>query len=202
MVSKKAGKILKKKGYIFDIAFISVLKRAIKTLWYILDEMDLTWISVYKTWRLNERHYGALQDLNKAEVAKKYGEEQVLIWRRSYDIFSLKIDLCVQAVGRRGSSPYSYNPKFHVRHGRFTTCAKTCVFATKFSFNCIMDKSNRNPTVQLEFAGFRASTQPYTNFAPRQIKTSTYLSNASAMRISSGVVILIFSSVPGTIYTG
>ena len=84
--AKQAGKILKKEGYVFDIAFTSVLKRAIKTLWYILDEMDLTWIPVYKTWRLNERHYGALQGLNKAEVAKKHGEEQVLIWRRSYDV--------------------------------------------------------------------------------------------------------------------
>lgn len=84
--AKQAGKILKKEGYVFDIAFTSVLKRAIKTLWYILDEMDLTWIPVYNTWRLNERHYGALQGLNKAEVAKKYGAEQVLIWRRSYDV--------------------------------------------------------------------------------------------------------------------
>ncbi len=84
--AKQAGKILKKEGFVFDIAFTSVLKRAIKTLWYILDEMDLTWIPVYNTWRLNERHYGALQGLNKAEVAKKYGEEQVLIWRRSYDV--------------------------------------------------------------------------------------------------------------------
>lgn len=83
--AKQAGSILKKKGYVFDIAFTSVLKRAIKTLWYILDEMDLTWIPVQKTWRLNERHYGALQGLNKAEVAKKYGEEQVFLWRRSYD---------------------------------------------------------------------------------------------------------------------
>lgn len=84
--AKQAGKILKKEGYIFDIAFTFVLKRAIKTLWYILDEMDLVRIPVYKTWRLNERYYGALQGLNKAGVTKKYGEEQVLIWRRSYDI--------------------------------------------------------------------------------------------------------------------
>src|SRR3990170_489434 len=68
------------------MAFTSVLKRAIKTLWYILDEMDLVWIPEYKSWRLNERHYGALQGLNKAETAKKFGDEQVLIWRRSYDV--------------------------------------------------------------------------------------------------------------------
>ena len=80
----EAGKILKKEGYKFDLAFNSVLKRAIQTLWITLEEMDLMWIPIYNHWRLNERHYGALQGLNKAETAKKYGEEQVLIWRRSY----------------------------------------------------------------------------------------------------------------------
>ena len=84
--AQKAGQVLKEKGYNFDVAFTSVLKRAIRTLWLVLDEMDLMWIPVYRSWRLNERHYGALQGLNKAETAAKYGEEQVLIWRRSYDI--------------------------------------------------------------------------------------------------------------------
>lgn len=84
--AKSAGSTLKSEGYIFDIAYTSVLKRAIKTLWNVLDEMDLQWIPVYKSWRLNERHYGALQGLNKAETANKYGEDQVHIWRRSYDI--------------------------------------------------------------------------------------------------------------------
>jgi len=82
----KAGDLLKKEGYTFDIAFTSVLKRAIRTLWGVLDRMDLMWIPVRNSWRLNERHYGALQGLNKSETAAKYGEEQVLIWRRSYDI--------------------------------------------------------------------------------------------------------------------
>ena len=81
----KAGQTLKKEGYIFDIAYTSVLKRAIRTLWINLDEMDFMWIPVIRNWRLNERHYGALQGLNKAEMAKKFGEEQVHIWRRSYD---------------------------------------------------------------------------------------------------------------------
>lgn len=80
-----AGLILKKEGYTFDVAFTSVLKRAIRTLWITLDEMDLMWVPVYRNWRLNERHYGALQGLNKAEMAEKHGEAQVLIWRRSYD---------------------------------------------------------------------------------------------------------------------
>lgn len=84
--AKEAGRILREEGYCFDIAYTSVLKRAIKTLNYILDEMDLLWIPVHKSWRLNERHYGALQGLNKAETAAQYGEEQVKIWRRSYDI--------------------------------------------------------------------------------------------------------------------
>lgn len=84
--ARKAGRVLKEKGFSFDVAYTSVLKRAIRTLWTVMDEMDQMWIPVYRTWRLNERHYGALQGLNKAETAAKYGEDQVLIWRRSYDI--------------------------------------------------------------------------------------------------------------------
>ena len=80
------GKILKELGFTFDVAFTSVLKRAIKTLWIVLEEMDLMWLPVYRSWRLNERHYGGLQGLNKAETAEKHGDEQVKIWRRSYDI--------------------------------------------------------------------------------------------------------------------
>ncbi len=84
--ARGAGQVLKKEGFVFDIAYTSVLKRAIRTLWITLDEMDLMWIPVYNSWRLNERHYGALQGLNKSETAAKYGEEQVLVWRRSYDV--------------------------------------------------------------------------------------------------------------------
>jgi 2,3-bisphosphoglycerate-dependent phosphoglycerate mutase len=84
--AKEAGKALRENGYSFDIAFTSVLKRAIRTLWLVQDEMDLMWIPVHQSWRLNERHYGALQGLNKAEMSKKVGEEQVHIWRRSYDV--------------------------------------------------------------------------------------------------------------------
>ncbi len=84
--AEKAGQILKKEGYTFDVAFTSVLKRAIETLWITLREMDLMWIPVYRNWRLNERMYGALQGLNKAETAEKYGKEQVHLWRRSYDV--------------------------------------------------------------------------------------------------------------------
>ena len=84
--ARESGRVLKREGYIFDIAYTSVLKRAIRTLWYVLDEMDLVWIPVVRDWRLNERHYGALQGLNKAQMAEKFGEKQVKIWRRSYDI--------------------------------------------------------------------------------------------------------------------
>jgi 2,3-bisphosphoglycerate-dependent phosphoglycerate mutase len=84
--ASKAGELLKNEGFSFDIAFSSVLKRAIRTLWIALDVLDLMWIPIEHSWRLNERHYGALQGLNKAETAAKYGEEQVLIWRRSYNV--------------------------------------------------------------------------------------------------------------------
>jgi 2,3-bisphosphoglycerate-dependent phosphoglycerate mutase len=83
--AKNAGRLLKAEGYEFDVAYTSVLKRAIWTLWHCLDAMERTWLPVVKHWRLNERHYGGLQGLDKAETAKKYGDEQVLVWRRSYD---------------------------------------------------------------------------------------------------------------------
>ena len=83
--AKGAGRLLRSEGYDFDLAYTSVLKRATRTLWHVLDEMDRTWLPVLHNWRLNERHYGALQGLNKAETAKKYGNDQVLVWRRSYD---------------------------------------------------------------------------------------------------------------------
>jgi 2,3-bisphosphoglycerate-dependent phosphoglycerate mutase len=84
--ARNAGKVMKEGGYQFDIAYVSVLKRALRTLWLALEEMDLLWIPWIKTWRLNERHYGALQGLNKSETAALHGEEKVKIWRRSYDV--------------------------------------------------------------------------------------------------------------------
>ncbi len=83
---REAGRLLKEKGFQFDLAYCSVLTRAIRTLWLALTEMEQVWIPVHREWRLNERHYGSLQGLNKAETAQKYGDEQVLVWRRSYDI--------------------------------------------------------------------------------------------------------------------
>ncbi|MBL0420140.1 2,3-diphosphoglycerate-dependent phosphoglycerate mutase [Ramlibacter sp. AW1] len=84
--AKNAGRLLRSEGYDFDLACTSVLKRATRTLWHCLDELDRTWLPVTHSWRLNERHYGALQGLDKAETARKYGDEQVLVWRRSYDV--------------------------------------------------------------------------------------------------------------------
>lgn len=83
--ARQAGRLLKDAGYDFDVAYTSVLKRAVWTLWHALDQMDRTWLPVVHSWRLNERHYGALQGLNKADMAKEYGDAQVLVWRRSYD---------------------------------------------------------------------------------------------------------------------
>jgi 2,3-bisphosphoglycerate-dependent phosphoglycerate mutase len=91
--AKEAGRLMASERFEFDVAFTSVLKRAIHTLWIALDEMDLAWIPVHRSWRLNERHYGALQGLNKAETAAKHGEAQVKIWRRSYDIPPPPLDL-------------------------------------------------------------------------------------------------------------
>jgi 2,3-bisphosphoglycerate-dependent phosphoglycerate mutase len=84
--ANEGGRLLKEAGYVFDVAHTSLLKRAIRTLWIALDRMDLMWLPVINTWRLNERHYGALQGLNKAETAAKFGDEQVLVWRRSFDV--------------------------------------------------------------------------------------------------------------------
>jgi len=84
--ARRAGRLLRENGITFDVAYTSVLKRAVRTLWIALDEMDLMWIPVHNSWRLNERHYGALQGLNKAETAAEFGEKQVLEWRRSYDV--------------------------------------------------------------------------------------------------------------------
>jgi 2,3-bisphosphoglycerate-dependent phosphoglycerate mutase len=102
----QAGRVLKEQGYTFDMAYTSVLKRAIRTLWITLDQMDLMWIPVQRDWRLNERHYGALQGLNKAETAAKYGDSQVKIWRRSYDIRPPALD--------EGDSRYpGKDPRYH-----------------------------------------------------------------------------------------
>lgn len=118
-----AGKLLKAEGFEFDEAYTSVLKRAIRTLWIILDEMDLMWIPVTKSWLLNERHYGALQGLNKAETAAQFGDEQVLIWRRSYDVPPGALEETDERYLGRESRYYS------IEKGKFpgTECLKDTV---------------------------------------------------------------------------
>ena len=104
-----AGRVLKEGGYVFDIAYTSVLRRAIQTLWIVLQDMELEWIPVVNAWQLNERHYGALQGLNKAETAAKFGEAQVKIWRRSYDVPPPSLDLTDER-----------HPKFDPRYASLT----------------------------------------------------------------------------------
>jgi len=104
--AQAAGRLLKAEGYEFDVAYTSVLKRAIWTLWHCLDQMDRTWLPVVNDWRLNERHYGALQGLNKADMAKQYGDQQVLVWRRSYDTPPPVLD-AADPRGQRGDLRYA-----------------------------------------------------------------------------------------------
>ncbi len=121
----QAGKSMKEEGFSFDLAYTSVLKRAIRTLWIALDEMDQMWLPILNTWRLNERHYGALQGLNKAETAKKFGDEQVLIWRRSYDI--------------QPPALTADDPRFPGHDARYQALSKTELPLTE----CLKDTVNR-----------------------------------------------------------
>jgi 2,3-bisphosphoglycerate-dependent phosphoglycerate mutase len=107
----EAGRILRSEGYVFDVAYTSVLKRAIKTLWIALEEMDLMWIPVHNHWRLNERHYGALQGLNKVAMVDKFGAEQVRLWRRSYDIRPPALDPNDERSPARDPRYRNLNPK-------------------------------------------------------------------------------------------
>jgi 2,3-bisphosphoglycerate-dependent phosphoglycerate mutase len=117
----EGGRVLKEQGYTFDIAFTSVLKRAIRTLWIVLDQMDLMWIPVVRDWRLNEKHYGVLQGLNKAQTAEKFGEDQVKIWRRSYDIRPPALE---ETDPRNPTKDPRYQ---HVKNVPLTECLKDTV---------------------------------------------------------------------------
>ncbi len=121
--AKQAGRLLKAEGYEFDVAYTSVLKRAIHTLWHSLDEMDRAWLPTVKSWRLNERHYGALQGLNKAETAKEYGDDQVLVWRRSYDTPPPALEP-TDARSERGDARYA---KLKLEEIPLTECLKDTV---------------------------------------------------------------------------
>ncbi|MEY4564493.1 MAG: hypothetical protein RLZZ618_3770 [Pseudomonadota bacterium] len=121
--AKQAGRLLKEGGYDFDVAYTSVLKRAIWTLWHSLDQMDRTWLPVVHSWRLNERHYGALQGLNKADMAKQYGDAQVLAWRRSYDTPPPSLD----AADPRGQRQDIRYAKLDAAQVPLTECLKDTV---------------------------------------------------------------------------
>ncbi len=121
--ARQAGELLRAGGFEFDVAYTSVLKRAIWTLWHCLDAMDRTWLPVLNDWRLNERHYGALQGLNKADMARQYGDEQVLIWRRSYDTPPPPLD-AADPRGQRGDLRYARLPAEQVP---LTECLKDTV---------------------------------------------------------------------------
>jgi 2,3-bisphosphoglycerate-dependent phosphoglycerate mutase len=121
--ARQAGRLLKEAGYEFDLAYTSVLKRAIWTLWHCLDQMDRTWLPVAHSWRLNERHYGALQGLNKADMAKQYGDAQVLAWRRSYDT----PPPALEADDPRGQRQDLRYAKLKPEHVPLTECLKDTV---------------------------------------------------------------------------
>jgi 2,3-bisphosphoglycerate-dependent phosphoglycerate mutase len=116
--AKEAGQMLKDAGFAFDIAYTSVLKRAIRTCWAVLRQLDLEWLPVVRNWRLNERHYGALQGLNKSETAAKHGEDQVKIWRRAYDIPPPPLE---------GSD--ERHPAHDRRYAAYGACVRACVRA-------------------------------------------------------------------------
>ena len=121
--SRNAGLLLKEHGFVFDMAFTSLLQRAIKTLWIVLEQMDLMWIPEHKEWRLNERHYGALQGLNKAQTAQKYGDEQVKLWRRSYKVRP-------PALAEGDQRHPSFDPRYHSLPGELlpgTECLQDTV---------------------------------------------------------------------------
>ena len=125
--ARAAGRLLKTEGYRFDLAYTSVLKRAIRTLWIALDELDQMWLPVEKHWRLNERHYGALQGLNKAEMAAKFGEQQVLVWRRSYDIAAAPAVAATMSAtkARTRATPASRCRAASASRTRWRACCRT-----------------------------------------------------------------------------
>jgi 2,3-bisphosphoglycerate-dependent phosphoglycerate mutase len=166
--ARQAGKILKERGYAFDVAFTSILKRAIRTLWLVQEEMDLMWIPVYLSWRLNERHYGALQGLNKAETTAEFGEEQVRLWRRSYDV--------------RPPSLERTDPRYPGNDPRYTYLEEKDIPVTE----CLRDTVNRflpywNETIVPEIrAGKRAIISAHGNSLRALVK---HLDNVSADEI-------------------
>lgn len=159
-----AGRMLREGGYVFDVAFTSVLRRAVQTLWTILQEMNLEWISVTNAWQLNERHYGALQGLNKSEMAEKYGETQVKIWRRSYDVPPPALELTDDR-----------HPRFDARYASLTPDQLPATESLKLTLNRVLPywHSTLSPMIK---SGKRVIIAAHGNSIRAMVK---YLDNIS-----------------------
>jgi 2,3-bisphosphoglycerate-dependent phosphoglycerate mutase len=172
-----AGDLLKEGGYIFDIAYTSVLRRAIQTLWIVLQEMELEWLPVVNAWQLNERHYGALQGLNKSETAKKFGEAQVKIWRRSYDVPPPALEL----DDRR-------HPRFDPRYANLTPAQLPATESLKITLERVMPfwHSTLAPTIK---AGKRLLVVAHGNSLRAMVKYLDSISDAEIpeLNIPTGI---------------
>jgi 2,3-bisphosphoglycerate-dependent phosphoglycerate mutase len=165
----EAGRLLREGGYVFDVAYTSVLRRAIQTLWTVLQEMNLEWIPVTNAWQLNERHYGALQGLNKAETAEKFGEAQVKIWRRSYDVPPPSLELTDER-----------HPKFDPRYTSLTPEQLPATESLKITLDRVLPYWNSTlaPTIK---SGKRVIIAAHGNSIRAMVK---YLDNISEAEIT------------------
>ena len=173
----EAGRLLKSEGFVFDVAYTSVLKRAIQTLWTVLQELNLEWIPVTKAWQLNERHYGSLQGLNKSEMAEKYGEAQVKIWRRSYDVPPPALELTDER-----------HPKFDPRYASLTPEQLPATESLKLTLDRVLPywHSTLAPAIQ---SGKRVIVAAHGNSIRALVKYLDHISDAeiTELNIPTGV---------------
>jgi 2,3-bisphosphoglycerate-dependent phosphoglycerate mutase len=167
-----AGRLLKEGGYVFDVAFTSVLRRAIQTLWIVLQEMNLEWIPVTNAWQLNERHYGALQGLNKSEMAEKYGEAQVKLWRRSYDVPPPPLDWTDER-----------HPRFDPRYASLTPEQLPVTESLKITLERVLPywHSTLAPTIQ---SGKRVLISAHGNSIRALVKYLDHISDADSTELN------------------
>jgi len=167
-----AGRMLKEGGFVFDIAFTSVLRRAVQTLWTVLQEMNLEWIPVTNAWQLNERHYGALQGLNKSEMAEKYGEAQVKIWRRSYDVPPPSLELTDER-----------HPKFDARYASLTPGQRPATESLKLTLDRVLPywHSTLNPMIK---SGKRVIVAAHGNSIRALVKYLDHISDADITELN------------------
>ncbi|MEW6240424.1 MAG: 2,3-diphosphoglycerate-dependent phosphoglycerate mutase [Chloroflexota bacterium] len=173
----EAGRLLKEGGYVFDLAFTSVLRRAVQTLWIVLEEMNLEWIPVVNAWQLNERHYGALQGLNKSEMAEKFGEAQVKIWRRSYDVPPPALELTDER-----------HPKFDPRYASLTPEQLPATESLKITLERVLPywHSTLAPVVK---SGKRVLVAAHGNSLRAMVKYLDHISDAeiTELNIPTGI---------------